>query len=353
MTSKMKNYLMSLWVLSVIIAVSLTGCGKNEESKKVSSNTAVADTVPVNVTKAEIKDIDLIKTFSGTLEGEEQANIVAKIPERIISIKVKVGDNVSSGQTLVELDKSGASSQFYQAQAAFLNSEKDLKRMEALYKEAAIYQQMLDGTQTGFNISKENFDAAKSAVELTCPIAGVVTAVNNNIGDLAALGIPLITVASIGRMKVIFNVGEEDIQSFAVGQQAQVYSELKKSLVQSARISQISKSADIQSRSFEINALFGNTGNRWFKPGMFSRVNVEMKSKKGSVVIPNTAIINEATRKVVYVITDGKAYFKTVETGITDGNVIEVVSGISKGDVVAILGMNSLKEGSKVHISNK
>ncbi len=352
MTPKMKKILLDLSIVTVLAILGFTGCGKNEEAKQETAGMNSTEIVPVKVAVAEIKDINLIKTFSGSLEGEEQANIVAKIPERIISIKAKVGDNVSSGQTLLELDKSGASSQFYQAQAAYLNSEKDLKRMEALYKEGAISQQMLDGAQTSFNISKANFEAAKSAVELTTPISGVVTAVNSNIGDLASPGIPLITIASIGKMKVIFNVGEEDIQSFAVGQPTQIYSELKKSLVQSGRISQISKSADVQSRSFEIKALFSNTGDRWFKPGMFCRVSVEMKSKKGSIVIPNAAIINEAGAKGIYVVNEDKAHFKKIETGITDGTSTEILSGIEKGETVVTLGMNNLKEGSKVHVSN-
>ena len=329
------------------------GCAGNEEAKSEAASKAAIEIIPVNVALAEVKDLTLMKSFSGSLEGEEQANIVAKIPERIVTIKAKVGDNIAAGKIMVELDKSGASSQYYQAQAAFLNSEKDLKRMEALYKEGAVSQQMLDGTQTAYNISKANFDAAKSAVELTSPISGVVTAVNSNIGDLASPGMPLITVASIGKMKVIFNVGEEDIQSFAVGQPAQIYSELKKSLMQNGKISQISKSADVQSRSFEIKALFNNTSDRWFKPGMFCRVNVEMKSKKGSVVIPNSAIISESNRKGVYVISQDVAHFKNIEAGITDGIVTEILSGVTKGDPVVTLGMNNLKEGSKVHISNK
>jgi len=224
--------------------------------------------------------------------------------------------------------------------------------MQALYKEGAISQQMLDGTQTQFDIAKANFDAAKSTVELTTPISGVVTALNSNIGDLAAPGVPLITVASINRMKVIFNIGEGDIPNFAIGQSAQIYSELKPALIQNGKISQIAKSADVQSRTFEIKALFNNTGDKWFKPGMFCRVNVGVKSKKGSTVIPNTAIVNEPTRKGVYVVANGIAQFKTIEMGISDGTVTEVLKGLSGGELVVTIGANNLKDGSKVHVTD-
>lgn len=348
----MKNKIRMLFITLLVMGLT-TACGNKEAEKNEIDKAAVTDTIPVQVVKVAKQDLSVSKTFSGSLEGEEQANIVAKLPERIVAIKVKVGDYVTAGQTLVELDKTGASSQYFQAQAGYLNAEKDLQRMKALFKEGAISQQMLDGVQTQFDIAKANFEAAKNSVELTTPIAGVVTAVNANVGDLAQVGMPLIVVANISRMKVIFTAGESDIASFAVGQPAEIYSELRPSLVQKGRITQISKSADVQSRSFEIKALFSNTADRWFKPGMFCRTRVELKSQKGSLVIPNMAIINEATRKGVYVIQNGKAYFRVIEPGLTNGTVTEVLIGLKEGEEVVTVGMNSLKEGITVFVSSK
>lgn len=335
----------------LMVIIFTVGCGEKANENANEKKASVVDTIPVQTVKVEKKDLSISKTFSGTLEGEEQANIVAKIPERIVSIKVKVGDAVSAGQLLIELDKSGASSQYYQAQAGYLNAEKDLQRMKALLSEGAISQQMLDGVQTQFNIAKANFDAAKSAVELTSPIAGVVTALNSNIGDLAVPGMPIIVVASINRMKVIFSVGENDITSFYVGQSTEIYSELKQSLVQKGSISQISKSADIQSRSFEIKSLFSNTSDRWFKPGMFCKVKVNLKSQASSLVIPNIALVSGSESKGVFVIENGKAVYKNVVVGLTDGTSSVITSGLNENEIVATTGVGNLKNGSVVHVA--
>jgi RND family efflux transporter MFP subunit len=348
-----KNYKKhSGFILIMLITAFINfNCSKKGDEKSSDKSLTFLDTVAVKTVKAGLSDIRLVKTFTGSLEGEEQANIVSKISERIMAIKVHVGDNVKSGQLLILLDKSGASSQFYQAQAGFLNAEKELNRMKALYEGGAISQQLYDGTKTSYDVSKANFEAAKNTVELTSPINGVVTAINPNVGDLANPGMPLITVASINKMKVLFDAGEEDVAGFAIGQSSEIYSELKPQLIQKGTISQISRSATVESRSFEVRAVFQNTSDRWFKPGMFCRVNVELKNKKGVLAIPNAAITVIQNNSSIYVISGGKASLRKVETGITDGKMTEILSGISNGEFVATLGINNLKDGSNVHIS--
>jgi RND family efflux transporter MFP subunit len=350
--NKMRNLKKVKLIMSLAVVLFVTGCGANGDEKTEVTQKNVTDTIAVTLANVEIKDLAVVKSFNGNLEGEEQANIVGKIPERITAVNVKVGDYVKTGQLLVQLDKSGASSQYFQAEAGYLNSQKDLERMKSLYSEGAISQQMLDGVQTQYNIAKANFDAAKNSVDLTSPITGVVTEVNVNIGDLASPGIPLVVVANISKMKAIINVGEADIPNFAVGQSAEVYSELKPELKVKGRIIQISKSADINSRSFEGKVLFSNTGDKWFKPGMFCRVNVELFTKNKSLVVPNSAIINKENEKGIFVAENGIAVFKNVSIGITDGVSTEIKTGIKKEDKIITLGNANLKNGQPIQTSS-
>lgn len=340
----------TIFVLSLIV---IQACGKKTEETKTVDKTNYVDTISIDAQLVEIRELALSKTFSGTLEGEEQANIIAKIPERIMKIKVKVGDFVKAGSVLFELDKGGASSQFYQAQAAYLNAQKNFERMQNLLKEGAVSQQAFDGTQTQYEVAKANFDAARSTVEITSPISGSITAINVNIGDLANPQMPLATVANIGRMKAKFNVGESDVPSFYVGQSAEIYSELNPDVVQTGKIIQLSKSANIQSRTFEMQAVFANTKDNWFKPGMFCRVKVNMKSNKDALVIPFASIIQINNTDGVYLIVDGKAKFTPVTSGMNDGKYVEIISGLKAGDQIATLGMNRLKNGTVVVIANK
>lgn len=345
--------LFSVTIAIIFCTLLLSSCKSKKEETTATMKMFVSDTIAVQTASVEKIVLKITKNFSGNLEGEEQANIVSKIPERIVSLKVKVGSVVKAGETLVILDKAGASSQYYQAEAGFLNTGKDLERMKALFKEGAVSQQMLDGTETQYNIAKANYEAAKSTVELTTPIPGVVTAVNNNIGDLATPGMPIVTVANISRMKIIFNAGEVDIPSLAIGQNLEIYSELKPNLIQPGKISQLSNSADVASRSFEVKALFNNSSDRWFKPGMFAKAKLNLTSSKGTLVVNNSSIVITGEEKGVYVIKNNKAYYQKVELGISDGIKTEVLNGLKPDDQIVTIGANNLKDGNPVIVSNK
>ena len=335
-----------------VISILIVGCQGKTEEKAESKNILELDTVAVNAVKVEYRDITLSKTYTGSLEGEEQAYVVAKISERIIDIKVRVGDYVEKGRLVVELDKVGAAS-YYQAEAGYLNSKKDFERMQALYSEGAISQQMVDGTQTAFNIAKANYDAAKSLVELTAPISGVITEINGEAGDLAMPGGRIITIAKINRLKAIFNVGEQDIMSLMVNQPIEVFSELKPDLVMKGKVNQISKSADVESRTFEINGLITNSNDKWFKPGMFCRVRIILKNQKGSLAVPSTSIVTNGNDRGVFIVDNSKAYFRKVTLGIKDDTYTEILSGVNENEKVVTVGINNLKDGTPINLIEK
>lgn len=347
MRKKFEIFGLSLVALIAVMLIA-PGCKKKEEIAP--KNKSGADTVSVKVVTAARGDINIVKVYSGTIEGEEQANIVPKIPERITSLRVKAGEAVSAGKLIATLDKAGASSQYYQAEAAFQNAARDLERMKALIKEGAVSQQMVDGVQTNYNIQKANFDAAKSVVELTAPISGVVIAVNGRIGDLASPAMPLATIAQINRLKAIYYVGESDMTTMNMGQKVTIATDAKPGLTLTGTVNQISKSADVQSRSFEVKALFPNTGDHWFKPGMFCKVQTNIDTRKQVVVLPINAVVLINNVPSVYIVENGKAVLRTVQQGLNDGNNVEIVSGINAGDVVITIGATEVVNGSPVRV---
>jgi RND family efflux transporter MFP subunit len=346
----------TLLIQPVIVGVAaltlslLSGCGSGKKEGPENKNSAISHVVPVQVAVAGQKSLTVTKTYSGSLEGEEQANIVAKISERVTGINVHVGQVIEARQVVLSLDKSGASSQYYQAEASYKNSEKTLQRMKSLYDEGAISLQTLDGTQTAFDVAKANFGAARSVVDLATPISGIVTAVNVNVGDLATPGAVLATVARIGNMKVIFSINETDVTSIAIGQQVEVYSEARQDVKRTGKIAQLSKSADVGSRSFEVKVIFPNTPDTWFKPGMFCKAVIRLSPHDQALVIPAAAIQSDGVTDLVYRIQGGQSRKQKVLLGITDGDNTEVINGLHPGDSVATAGLNNLKDSSYIKV---
>ncbi|MGE5313684.1 MAG: efflux RND transporter periplasmic adaptor subunit [Acidobacteriota bacterium] len=336
--------------LAAACMMMLAGCSADNKQQAQATPAGVVQVVPVQAAVVSQTPISVTKTFSGSLEGEDQANIVSKISERITGIAVPLGSQIQAGRTAIMLDKSGTTSSYYQSEANFKNSQKTYERMKSLFAEGAISQEQLDGAQTAYTVARANFDAARAAVELTSPISGVVTALNVSKGDLAAPGAVLMTVAKINAMKVIFSSNETDVTSLSVGQKVSVYSDARPDVKAEGRIIQISKSADVGSRSFEVKALFSNTRDSWFKPGMFCTVNVQFMTGKGSLIVPNAAVQTDGTDSRVFVLKQGKAEKRGVRLGATDGAHTEVLSGLSAGDTLATVGVNNVKDGGAVKV---
>lgn len=331
----------------------LPGCGSQETESAVAGGPDSRLTVPVEIAAVQQGTLSVERTYSASLEGQEQAHIVPKISERVAGIHARVGMTVPVNHLILTLDKAGASSQFYQAEAGFRNAEKSLERMKSLYAEGAISLQSLDATQTAYDVARANFVAARSVVELTSPIAGVVTAVNATIGDLAMPGVMLATVAKIDRMKAIFSLNESDVTGLAIGQKVSISSEARPDLTVQGSINQISRSADVRSRSFEVKAMFTNTPDRWFRPGMFAKVHLRVSSGQNVFMVPSIAIQTDGITSKVFVVKDGRAYQRTVETGMSDGERTEILNGVLATDSVATVGINNVRDSSYVIVAHE
>lgn len=340
-----KKYI--LMIAATFIVFSVIGCGKKQEEQTKSSG---VDTVAVQTAAVTKANITLTKVFAASLEGSEQANVMVKLAERITTLPVTVGITVKQGQIVATLDKAGATSQYYQLEAAFHNSAKDLERMRSLLKDGAIAQQMFDGAQTQYNIAKANFEAAKSMVEIAAPISGIITAVNAKVGETANPGMPLMVIAQVQSLKAIINVGEADVQYLTKGQKVMVYSDVKPEEMFMATISEISRSADVQSRSFEVKAVFPNTASKWLYPGMFCKVKATLQSKENVVLVPISAISAKEDKQIVFVVNNNTAQERVVSTGLTNGEQTEITSGLQEGEQIIITGAANVRQGSPVRI---
>lgn len=343
----------SAGIAGVAVLALLAGCGSQKTDPAQGAPGGAKITVPVEVAPVQKGALSVGRSYSATLEGQEQANIVPKISERIAAVHVHVGMTVPANRLILTLDKAGASSQFFQAEAGYRNAEKTLERMKSLYAEGAVSLQTLDATQTAYDVARANYVSARSVVELTTPIAGVVTAVNANIGDLAAPGAALATVAKIDRMKAILNLNETDVTAIAIGQKVSITSEARPDLTVQGSIVQISRSADVRSRSFEVKAMFTNTPDRWFRPGMFAKVRLQVSTGGAALSVPNLAIQTDGITSKVFVVKDGRAYQRAVEVGISDGERTVILNGVLPADSVATIGINNVRDSSYVIVTQQ
>jgi membrane fusion protein (multidrug efflux system) len=312
----------------LVLSLGICSCGSNQDTFEKER-----PIVAVKVTVVELSDEEIVKTYTGTLEGEKQAVIYAKISEAVKAVHVREGQRVQADQVLISLDKSGPSSRYQEALSLYRNAEKNYKKMDYLFGEGAV--------------SESQFDAAKTEYEVTK--AGLVTSLKVSKGDFLGPGQELTTVATVDRLRVKFGVNAADIGSVAPGTVVTVSSGGATQTVEGI-VQSVARSADPVTRTFQVEAILDNSDGA-LKPGIFVRIDLSLEGLTGVVVIPRQAVIARRWGEATFVVSNGIAHETVVKTGADlDGRIV-VVSGLSSGDTVVTLGQDYLQEGTKVNIT--
>ncbi len=304
--------------------------------------------VPVVTAKAELKDLSLTKSYTGSIRGYEQADAAAKIMENIAKFNVSLGQNVREGQILLNLDKQSPTAQYRQAKDALDDANIDLERNKELLDAGAISQQVFEKTELAQKIARANYDAVVSMLEIKSPISGTVTDIFYEKGETVSPGMPIMRIATLGRVIIEIEVGETEIPLLEKGQKAVVSAKSYPDQIFEGSVYTIALSTDPQKRNFNIEILIPNSDKK-LKPGMFSIVELIINRIEGAVAVPADAVIRNGDSYYVYVVQSNNTVKQvSIEPGVNDGEWIEVPSGISDGDVIVIEGHNRLKDGVKV-----
>ena len=341
-----KKIFYSAVILSMIAMLLSCGSGESNENTDVS----IEREIPVKVMIANQSTEELVKTYTGTLEGKKQAVIYSKISEAVDKTFVKEGDKVKPEQVIVSLDNYGASSSYQQTLSLYKNAEKNFNKMAYLYEEGAVSESQYDGAKTEYEVSKASWRAASKLVNIQTPIKGTVTSLLVSKGDFLSAGQEIATIATIDTLRVKFGVNEKDINHVKKGSKVNlVVNSLN--LMATGIVSTIAKSADPFTRSYQVEALLINS-ERIFTPGMFVRVEIIMDVLENIITVPREVVLNLDGKDMIYTVVNNKAKLNEVILGIDlNGNVI-INSGLKPGDTLVTLGQDYLEDDIKVKITS-
>ncbi len=327
----------------LLTALFILSCGSNEVAQKEERPVSVRATV------VSISDEQVTRSFTGSLEGEKQADIYAKIAEVVERVEVREGRRVSEGQMLIMLDKSGPSSMYRNTESLFRNAEKNFHKMEYLHKEGAVSEAQFDAARTEYEVSRASFEAAARLVEIQSPISGIVTSLDVSVGDYLNLGQKLATIASVDRLRAKFGVNSRDVAHINEGDAVTV-SAAEIAHGAEGRVVSVSRSADPNTRAFQVEVLLDNT-ELLYRPGMFVRVSTVVEELHDVVVIPRDAVVDLDGRETVFIVSGEIAHKRPVTLGVElDGRAV-ITDGLNAGDTLVTLGQSYLDEGFKVNVA--
>ncbi|MFZ5981633.1 MAG: efflux RND transporter periplasmic adaptor subunit [Candidatus Zixiibacteriota bacterium] len=341
-----KIKLLTAVILVILSLLIIASCSKEEPQE---TSPVEERSLAVRAFLVERSSENMFKTFTGSLEGEKQAFIYAKLAESVEKVHVTEGEQVEAEKVLVSLDKYGPSSSYTETRSLFLNSEKNFNKMEYLYKEGAISESEFDAAKTQYEVNRANFEAVSRMIDVRTPIAGTVTSINVSEGDFVNIGTELATVATTDRLRVKFGVNSEDVKYFKTGSSVIISSEVYDYRIE-GRVISVAGSADPQTRAFQIEVLLDNTEKK-FKPGMFVRISVVIEKLEEVILIPRKAVMILDDQPTVFVVVDSRAVGRVVNLGAEVDGYIVVSSGLNPSDTLVTLGQDYLEDGDLVKIT--
>ncbi|WP_109829285.1 efflux RND transporter periplasmic adaptor subunit [Reichenbachiella versicolor] len=391
----MKKYILSSIIASAVL---ITSCGGDKTS--VQEIAESGDIKAIRAKKKELstlnhnlladievldeairkisgdRNLPLITTLSASEEQfmhfvELQGDIATKknvliYPEMsgvLYRVYVTEGQRVKKGQLLASIDDGGMSSQLIQLKTQLELAKTTFERQKRLWDQNV-------GTEIQFLQAKSNYESQEKAVEqltsqlakfkITAPFAGIIDDVIKDQGTVVAPSGPgseVFRIINLSNMYVEVAVPENYISSINVGTEVEVYIPVLDKKLKS-KVRQTGNFINPQNRSFTVEVPVQNADEQ-IKPNMTAVVKINDYSNEKSILIPQSIISENAEGKqyvfMAYEVDDkniGLAKRQIVETGKTQGDIVEVTSGIKVGDQLINEGARNVKQGQKVKIIN-
>ncbi len=273
-------------------------------------------------------------------------NFAPSSPVRIDKIFVEVGDHVSKGQKLVQMDAANLK----QTKLQLDNQEVEFNRIDELYKVGGASKSEWDAAKMAYDVKKTAYQNLLENTSLLSPISGVVTARNYDSGDMYSGGNPVLTVEKITPVKLLINVSEVYFTKVKKGAPVNVKLDVYGDEAFEGKISLIYPTIDPSTRTFQVEIQLPNQ-NQKVRPGMFARASLNFGTEE-NVVVPDLAIVKQAGAgdRYVYVYKDGKVTYNKVELGRRMGAEYELKSGVPNNSQVGIAGQTRLINGTEVDV---
>ena len=334
--------------VAALVVVLSASCGNNA-SKGAQQTEVLADVSPtVSVEQVSVREVPQTATYTSTVQAFVKNNIAPQMAGRITKINVEIGDNVTKGQILAEMDKSS----LLQAQLQLQNQEVELERLKALYEAGGISKSDFDAVELAVKVAKTQVENLEENTVLRSPVNGVVTARNYDAGDMYAMSAPIYTVEQIKPVKLLVAISESDYTKVKKGDSVEIAADALPGTKFYGKVGKIYPTIDPATRTFTVEVVEDNNYST-LRPGMFARVIVDFGSNN-NVVIPDVAVVKQqgSGERFVYVLNaDGTVTYTKVVLGRRMGTEYEVLEGLSDGDRIVTGGQIRLKDGIKVTVN--
>jgi RND family efflux transporter MFP subunit len=355
--------LLSLFALPLLLA----GCGAAESAE------APPPPMPVTVAAPLVQEVVDWDDYVGRFEAVQSVEVKPRVTGYLRSVAFADGAYVRAGQTLFTIDARPAQAaldqsiaQLARAQATLVNARTELARSQTLAASQAASTEEVEQRRAGVRAGEADVNAARAAVRaqqltvgftrVTAPISGRVSERIVDVGNSVTADTTVLTrIVSTNPIHFAFDGSEALLLKYqrqgagsSNGTPVRIKLQDEPTYLHAGRLDFVDSTIDTGAGTVRARAVVPNPDN-FIKPGMFGQMQLSGSQPYRAMLIPDTAVITDAARKVVYLVAkDGTVISRPVVLGPLTGNLRVVRSGIGPDDRVIISGLQRARPGQKV-----
>jgi membrane fusion protein (multidrug efflux system) len=339
-------------VLAALAVPKLVTSGRDGDEAVSVTRTDSPPRVEVHTVAAERLAETLVTT--GAIYADERVEVVSEIAGKIERILFEEGARVPAGALLVAMDDRELTAERERAAARLELAERRAERQKQLYDDGLISDQDYDTAATEADALAAELrliEARLTKTQIRAPFAGVVGLRRISEGAYVSPQTRVTTLIDTDPVKLEFAVPERYAADFGPGKTV----EFRVAGVEGSRraiVYAVEPSVDPATRTVPVRATSPNPGGELL-PGAFADVTLAVREVPDALTVPSIAVIPELGGKRVWVVEDGAAQPRPVETGIRTGDRVEVTSGLAEGDRVIVTGLQLVRPGLEVEVAGE
>ena len=380
-----------IWRLVVVLCLLLIAGSVAMRLMKPEEAIETSPLSTVSVGSPTRSDIEIETSLVGTIMPDNVYYVMPKVAGEIKEIYVSQGDHVNEGDPICLIDNDAqvdsakitldsAKVQVDTAALAEETARTNYERMNALFATGDISAQSFESAKTGYEQAKDQLSAAQLQVEaaqlnydlqvefstVTAPVSGVVESTNMSVNAMAAQSSQVCIISALGSHKVQFSVTDRLLSGIAVGDPIRIE---KQGSQYEGAITMVEQMPDQATGLYSVEASIDDDNELTTGAGV--KVYFVSESSMDALTIPTDAVYYDGGLTYAYILSyDGESasgaleegvliseenslgtvHKAEIETGLSDGENTEVLSGISEDDVIITSWTAQLYEGARVQM---
>ncbi len=307
--------------------------------------------VPVEVAAVARRPIASFLETHGTLEAENEVDLVARTAGPIVELSAEEGMTVKKGQLLARIDDREISAQLEVSKVRLEETRQAYERAKKLHGGELVSQETLDQALANYQSAQGDFERLRVQLlytEITAPFHGLIVERYVKFAEHLGAGSRLFRLSDFDPLLCPIQVPERELSRLKPRQTARLEVEAWGEERFSARVLRISPVIDAATGTVKVTLEVEGRGK--LRPGMFASVYLEMERRAQALVIPKSALALDSLGDTVFVAQDGVAVRRAVELGFQNEDLLEVRGGVEEGEPVIVVGQDGLSEGTPIEI---